>query len=162
MTFPYRSLAGLALLLLLVAAPKVAPAAEVEAASEVESVVVFPDRARVTRAATVQLSKGNHDVILAGLPVWLDVSSLRIEGEGSAQVVLGAFDVRRGYGTEIRSARARQIADQIESLVDADKELADAADAARLEIEFVRQFSTKPTTQLGSELLARSHRAAEA
>ena len=146
----------------LLASSASAHAAEVEATSTVESVVVFPDRARVTRTATVQLSRGPHDLVVAGLPVWLDVSSLRAEGEGSAQVVLGAFDVRRGFGTEMRSARARQITEQLRALEDADKELADAADAARFEIEFVRQLASKSTGQLGSEALERPDRASEA
>ena len=145
---------------LLMAAP--AAAAEIDTTSEVSSVVVYPDRARVTRSASSQVSKGSHEVLVSGLPLGIDISTLRVEGAGTAQVVLGALDVRRNYGAEIREGRARQLQERIHALEDADKELADAADAARFEVGFVTNLVEKSAGQVGSEMLSADDRAQEA
>jgi uncharacterized protein (TIGR02231 family) len=145
---------------LLVAAS--ATAAEIDTPSEVSSVVVYPDRARVTRSASTQVSKGSHEVLISGLPVGLDVTSLRVEGSGTAKVVLGSLDVRRNYGSDVREGRARQLQERIRALEDADKELSDASDAARFEVAFVSKLVEKSTTQVGAEMLAADDRAAEA
>ncbi len=148
------------LLALLLAAPALAD--EIEAESEVSRVIVYPDRARVTRSAKVQLSKGSHEILVAGLPTSIDVTSLRAEGRGTAKVVLGSLDVRHDHGVELRGERAQQLLDHIRSLEDADRELADADEAARFELDYVRQLQSKATTQLGAETLARDGRASEA
>ena len=150
------------LLAILLAAPAVVQAAEIEADSAVTQVVVYPDRARVTRTAKVQLSKGSHEILVAGLPTTIDVSSLRAEGKGTAKVILGSLDVRHDHGIELRGERARQLLDHIRSLEDADRELADSDEAARFELDYVRQLQSKATTQLGQETLVRDGRAAEA
>lgn len=145
---------------LLLATPAVS--AEIDTGSEVSSVVVYPDRARVTRSASAPVSKGSHEVLVSGLPLGIDISSLRVEGAGTAQVTLGALDVRRNYGAEVREGRARQLQERIHALEDADKELSDAADAARFEVGFVAKLVEKSTGQVGSEMLSADDRAGEA
>ena len=149
-------------LAILLAFPSIAAAAEVESDSAVTRVIVYPDRARVTRTAKVQLSKGSHEILVAGLPMSIDVSSLRAEGKGTARVVLGSLDVRHDHGVELKGERARQLLDHIRSLEDSDRELADSDEAARFELDYVRQLQSKATTQLGQETLTRDGRAAEA
>lgn len=153
---------ALAFLAALAVAPSLAVGAEIEADSAVGRVIVYPDRARVTRTATVQVAKGSHEILVAGLPPGIDVDTLRAEGEGSARVVLGSLDVRLAHGAEQRGERARRLMEQILSLEDADRELADADEAARFEMDYVRQLQQKATTELGQETLARDGRAQEA
>ena len=153
---------GALLLAALLVAPSLVQAAEIETESAVSQVIIYPDRARVTRTAKVQLSKGSHEILVAGLPTSIDVASLRAEGKGTAKVVLGSLDVRRNHGVAVRGERAGQLVDHIRSLEDADRELADADEAARFELDYVRQLQAKSTTQLGQETLARDGRAAEA
>lgn len=160
MTFAIRL--GTLLLATLLAIPAIGLADEIDAESEVTQVIVYPDRARVTRSAKVQLSKGSHEILVAGLPTSIDVSSLRAEGRGTAKVVLGSLDVRHNHGVELRGERARQLLEHIQSLEDADRELADSDEAARFELDYVRQLQAKATTQLGQETLVRDGRAAEA
>ena len=145
---------------LLMAGP--ATAAEFDTASEVSSVVVYPDRARVTRAASLKVSKGSHEVLVSGLPVGLDIRSLRVEGAGTAKVVLGSLDVRRNYGSELRAGRGRELQEEILALEDADRVLADAAEAAKFESRFVNKLVDKATSQLGNEMLTMDDRADEA
>jgi uncharacterized protein (TIGR02231 family) len=73
-------------LLLLVGAlaPSVARAA---ASGDVESVVVFADRARVTRARTVPCEKGTARAVFERLPAAMDVRTLRGEVREAAEVI---------------------------------------------------------------------------
>ncbi|HEY8566853.1 MAG TPA: mucoidy inhibitor MuiA family protein [Beijerinckiaceae bacterium] len=82
----------LALALAAVAAP--AFAADVELASRIERVTVFPDAALVQRSAKVDLAAGVSTLVLRGLPASLDPGSIRVEGQGSAGFAIGSVDVR--------------------------------------------------------------------
>ncbi len=155
-----RALMFAAVTATLLAAP--ATAAEIDTTSTVTEVVVYPDRARVTRSASAQVSKGSHEILVSGLPANVDVSSLRVEGSGTARVVLGALDVRRNFGADIREGRARQVAERVRALEDADKELADAAEAAQFDVRFLGKLVDKSTTKLGAEALEVDDRAQEA
>lgn len=69
-------------------------AADLDLATRIERVTVFPDAAQVTRLAAIELPAGPSTLTLRGLPASLDPSSLRVEGEGSAGLTIGAVDVR--------------------------------------------------------------------
>lgn len=69
-------------------------AAQLEAASRVANVVVYPDSARVSRVADIELPAGATSLVLRGLPMNLDPASLRVEGEGSSPLVIGAARTR--------------------------------------------------------------------
>jgi uncharacterized protein (TIGR02231 family) len=75
---------------LLIAAP--ALAGEIEAASKIDSVTVYPDAAIISRFAEVDLPAGDSTLVFKSLPLTLDPASLRLEGEGSAKVTIGAVD----------------------------------------------------------------------
>src|ERR1019366_6044232 len=49
-----------------------APAAEIEAASKVDAVTVYPDAAIVTRVAEVDLSQADNVLVFKDLPLALD------------------------------------------------------------------------------------------
>jgi uncharacterized protein (TIGR02231 family) len=75
---------------LLVAAP--ALAGDIEAASHIDAVTVFPDAAAVQRITDVNLPAGDTVLTFKNLPMSLDPASLRVEGEGSGAIVIGAVD----------------------------------------------------------------------
>ena len=77
---------------LLVAAP--AWAGEIEAASKIDSVTVYPDAAIISRIAEIDLPPGDSVLMFKNLPLTLDPASLRVEGEGSAKVTLGAVETQ--------------------------------------------------------------------
>ena len=79
---------------LLIAAP--ALAGEIEAASKIDSVTVYPDAAIISRIAEVDLPAGDSTLIFKNLPLALDPTSLRLVGEGSAKVTIGAVDSQVG------------------------------------------------------------------
>ena len=73
----------------------VAGAAEVKIErSKIVQVVVYVDRAEITRQATVQLPAGASSIVLPGLPPSVDADSLRISGKG-VPAALGAVELKR-------------------------------------------------------------------
>ncbi|MFT4099214.1 MAG: mucoidy inhibitor MuiA family protein [Rhodoblastus sp.] len=71
-----------------------AAAADIEARSRIDAVTVYPDAALVTRVVEVDLPAGASNIVLRGLPVALDPASLRVKGEGSAAIGIGAVEAR--------------------------------------------------------------------
>jgi uncharacterized protein (TIGR02231 family) len=63
------------------------PAAAASSSGDVDSVVVFADRARVTRARTVPCEKGTARAVFERLPAALDVRTLRGEVREAAEVI---------------------------------------------------------------------------
>jgi uncharacterized protein (TIGR02231 family) len=85
------------MLALLLAAPHLsgpAMAGEIEAASKIDSVTVYPDAAIVTRLVEVDIPQGESALVFKNLPLALDPASLRLEGEGSAKMTIGAVETQ--------------------------------------------------------------------
>lgn len=73
-------------------------AAEIEAASKVDTVTVYPDGASVTRLAIVELPTGASTIVLKGLPATIDPASLRVAGKASGPLSIGAVETRAAPG----------------------------------------------------------------
>eukprot|EP01035_Chromulina_nebulosa_P045271 gene45271-61336_t len=63
----------------LVLAPSFAGAAEIELASRIDRVTVYPDGAVVTRLGKAELLQGASQIVLRGLPATIDPASIRVE-----------------------------------------------------------------------------------
>ncbi len=85
-------LRSLALVLLAGAAPVFA--AEIAAPSRIDSVVVYPGVAAVTRIVEAEVPAGQHVIVIPGLPQALDPNSLRVEGVSTGQVQIGSVEMR--------------------------------------------------------------------
>lgn len=68
--------------------------------SKITEVVVYVDRARVTRQVTVDVPAGRTDLVFAGLPLQMLDNSLSAEGEGTAGATLTGTDLRTMRGVE--------------------------------------------------------------
>ena len=84
---------ALSLLALCAALP--ALAAEIDAASRIDAVTLYPDAAVVTRIAEVDLPAGASRLVFHALPAGIDPASLRVSGEGDEKILLGAIDVKK-------------------------------------------------------------------
>src|SRR5262252_9307243 len=89
-----RTLLLAPMILLGVATAHRAVAADIEAHSHIDSVVVRPDAAQVTRIAELDLPAGVSTILFKGLPIGLDPGSLRVAGEASGQLAIGSVDAR--------------------------------------------------------------------
>ena len=141
------------LLLLLLLLPAAAFAEPIEGESSVSEVVLFQDRARVTRSTSVVLPRGQQEIVVRGLPANVDLSSLRARGGGKARVVLGALDARVGHHPEIVNETVRKLEAQIEGLADADLGLQDAAALADAELRSLDAIAATATSMTSERLL---------
>jgi len=152
MTIRMRCLATTAVVVTLSAASP-SWAASLEAVSTVDSVTVYPDGASVTRLITLDLPEGESALTAKDFPLGLDVSSLRVEGDATAKLVIGAVDAKPP-----RAAPPINLPDidkQIEALKDARADLDDSIAAATARRKFAERFAETAPAGLGDKGEAR-------
>jgi uncharacterized protein (TIGR02231 family) len=86
--------------------------------SQIMTVTVYPDRARVTLQGTAEVAAGMHRLLIEELPLHLERESVRVGGRGTAQVRILGVDIAQRYYTETPAVQARQLEQQIEQLDD--------------------------------------------
>ena len=128
-------------------------AAELDARSAIDAVTVYPDGATVTRLISVDLPQGDTTLIARDFPPGLDASSLRVEGEASASVVIGAIDARAPRAE--RPATAPALEKRIEALKDERAVLDDKIAAETTHKRFAQRFATETPFGLGEKGEAR-------
>jgi len=109
---------------------------ELEAKSAVESVIVYPDRALVTRTAAVTLKPGDYRITFPDLPGEAVEESLRISGKGTAKAKIGTVESRKVYLEAASKDEVRKLQDEIQSLQDQDKKLSDDLAIANKQKDF--------------------------
>jgi len=71
-----------------------AAAAEIDVASRVDAVTVYPDAAIVARTAEFDAPAGDSVLTFRNLPLGLDPASLRVDGAAEAATTIGAVETR--------------------------------------------------------------------
>ncbi len=114
--------------------------------SRITDVVVYADRAQVTRAASVTLPSEAARYVFARLPGWIDEGSVRVSVSPADAGQVLDVQVRRTYlarasDEEFQKAEAavREIADQIAALDDEKAVL----DAEAKQVESIRAFAAE-------------------
>ena len=130
-----------------------AMAAEIEAASQIDAVTVYPDGATVTRLIRLDLPAGDSTLFARDFPLTLDPSSLRIEGEGGARLVIGAVDARPPLPAP--PANLPQIDRRIEALRDSRTALDGEIASATARRKFAERFADASPAGLGEKGEAR-------
>ncbi|HEX2842441.1 mucoidy inhibitor MuiA family protein [Hyphomicrobium sp.] len=133
-------------------------AAEVDAVSRIDSVVVFPMGAEVMRVAKVQLEKGEHTILFRDLPASAIEGSIRVEGTASGKLEIGSVDTRRLFvpraDAEAAASERRRIETEIEQLRDDRARLeaqVQAAETQKSLISNLTQLPTRPAPSNGAE-----------
>jgi uncharacterized protein (TIGR02231 family) len=124
-----------------------ASAGEIEAASKIDAVTVYPDAAIVTRVAEVELSQGDNAVVFKDLPLALEPASLRVEGAGGAPLTIGAVETRLAPADA--KAPDDALTAKIAALRNTREELQTTIDALQAKRAMIMRFS-----QSGPEKLA--------
>jgi uncharacterized protein (TIGR02231 family) len=148
-----NSLATTSLVVVAAFATLQARAADLDAASTVDAVTVFPDGASVTRVITLDLPAGDTTLVAKDFPLTLDPSSLRVEGEAGAKLTIGAIDAQPP-----RAAPPVNLSDldkRIEKLKDERADLAGAVAAAAARRKFAARFAEASPAGIGDKGEAR-------
>jgi uncharacterized protein (TIGR02231 family) len=130
-----------------------ARAADLNAASAIDAVTVFPDGASITRVVTLDVPAGDTTIVAKDFPLTLDRSSLRVEGEAGAKLTIGAIDARPP-----RSAPPVDLPEldkKMEALKDARADLDGAIAAANARRKFAERFADASPAGLGEKGEAR-------
>lgn len=140
--------ASLALFSALTMATADALAADLAAGSRIDSVIVFPSGAEVTRIAKLRLEAGEHTLLFTDLPAQAVPGSIRVEGKATGRLEIGAVDTRRmlvprADPVQLASER-RAIEQEIEKLRD-ERALVEAeAKAASTQLLLVQKLAELP------------------
>ena len=98
---------------------------EIQVETTITTVVVYPDRARVTCHGRAELAEGLHQIVVGELPLALEPESVRAGGAGTARVQLRGVDIERRHYTQAPAANVTALEQRIQQLQD---ELAALAD----------------------------------
>ncbi|MGY4402371.1 mucoidy inhibitor MuiA family protein [Bradyrhizobium sp. USDA 3315] len=128
-------------------------AANLDAASQVDAVTVYPDGASVTRVITLDLPAGDNTLIARDFPIGLDPSSLRVEGEGGAKLTIGAIDTK--LPGPLLPQNLSEIDKRIEALNDQRADLQGLISAAEARRKFAERFAEASPAGLGEKGEAR-------
>ncbi|GAB7038094.1 MULTISPECIES: DUF4139 domain-containing protein [Catenuloplanes] len=126
----------------------VTPAAPAD--STITGVIVYPDRARVTRQATVRLPAGDHTVPLGPLPASVDASSVRVGGRGAATVL--GVDVTTFYAARSADPEVVTLEERRRALEDARRELDDDDAIEQERAEFLHELGRRAGTSYAKAL----------
>lgn len=128
-------------------------AAEIETSSQIDAVTVYPDGATVTRLIRLDLPAGDSTLLARDFPLTLDPSSLRVEGEGGARLVIGAVEARQPLPQP--AANIPQIDRRLEALRDERGALDGAIASATARRQFAERFAETSPAGLGEKGEAR-------
>ncbi|MGE7471456.1 mucoidy inhibitor MuiA family protein [Bosea sp. NPDC003192] len=139
---------GLAAALMFV--PSLAGAAEIELASKIDRVTVYPDGAVVTRLGKASLLEGVSQIVLRGLPASVDPASIRVEAQGTGAFSIGAVDVRQVPG-EARPALDQVLEGKIRALQGEKAKLAGEVSAIEAKRATIENFGKIGPDKLGPD-----------
>jgi uncharacterized protein (TIGR02231 family) len=147
------SLATTSLVVLTALVAGSARAADLDAASSVDAVTVYPDGASVTRVIAADLPAGDNTLVLHDFPLGLDISSLRVEGDADTQLTIGAIDTRPPRAAP--PVNLPELDQRLEALKDQRGDLQGRIDAATARRKFAERFAEASPAGLGDKGEAR-------
>lgn len=123
-------------------------AAVVDANSRIETVVVFPSGAQVTRVTKLELPRGQHTVVFTDLPAQALANSVRVTGKANGQLEISSVDTRRVRLQQADAAAAaaerKSIEDEIERLSDQRQALETLIVTAGVQKTFITNLAELP------------------
>lgn len=132
----------------LIFAPSLVGAAEIELASKIDRVTVYPDGAVVTRLGKASLLEGVSQIVLRGLPASVDPASIRVEAQGTGAFSIGAVDVRQVPG-EARPALDQVLEGKIRTLQGEKAKLSGEVSAIEAKRATIENFGKVGPDKLG-------------
>lgn len=84
----------------------------------ITAATVYLDRARITRSGTQLLEPGQHRLEVTGLPLRLNIDSLRASARGTARARLLGVQAQRVFYTEAPVEQVRDLEAQMETIQD--------------------------------------------
>ena len=134
----------------------------IDAESKISEVVVFQDRALLSRRAELVLVQGAHTVNFPSLPGTIEESSMGVQGTGEAKVKLFGVKLVRTQLDVSQSPKVREIEEQIKNLNDRKQELQDEKTLLEEKEKFLISIKAASGKQLGKDLVTKQPSVADA
>lgn len=134
----------------------------INAESKITAVTVFPDRAGVTRQATLTLSKGQHTIELTPLPSGIEPSSLSARGSGEAEVTLYGVRLVTTERETAQDPKAEGLEDDIQDNLRKQQQLRNTKQVLAQEREYLESIQAASSQQIGKDLITKSPSASDA
>ncbi len=114
---------------------------DIHATTAVSAATVFADRALVSRSGTVKLPAGAHTIIVENMPADFDETSLRVEGEGRADVKIGAVEVNHIFLAELAEQKEREHNKALQAKKDEKALVAAEITALAIKADFIKRVA---------------------
>jgi len=122
--------------------------------AQIISVIVYPDRALVTRSAEFDLTKGEHTIAFENLPANIDTDSVRAKGRGDAAVRILSLESKRIILERPREEQIAQLEEEIQNIKDQIAAAKARFENLNAEREFVRSVGVYAGEQFSKEFAA--------
>jgi uncharacterized protein (TIGR02231 family) len=109
--------------------------------SSISEVIVYADRARVTRTAIASLPIGTSVLEFSGLPATLDESSIEVSAKADGPLTIEGIDVRQEFLTLSANPKAQDLERQLQELQDQKKSLQGQKEVCMEKRQFFRNLS---------------------
>lgn len=114
-------------------------------ASRISAVTVYPDRAVVSRTATLDLPAGTQEIGFERLPAALLDASLQVAGNGTAAATILDVQTRQTYVDFTPNERVKGLEDQLRALQKQFRALDDRSATLNEERDFLKRMLTAST-----------------
>jgi uncharacterized protein (TIGR02231 family) len=119
----------------------------------ISRVVVYEDRAMVTRVGEVEIPEGAQEIILPGLPPMLLDDSVRVSGRAEVPVIITGTEIRETYLIDPRRAEVDQLTRKLEGLREERAALDDGLESLLMQKKFVASIQSSVPEKISKEML---------
>ncbi|MCW5698166.1 MAG: mucoidy inhibitor MuiA family protein [Bauldia sp.] len=130
-----------------------AHADDVAVGSTIESVIVYPQGASVTRSIAFELMAGTSTLVISDIPAGLNTSSIRVEGLADAGLEIRSVETGEAAKADTAGDPEREaLLDQVEALRDELQGLGDLQGALEAQRSFIQNLITEGPRGFGALL----------
>jgi len=130
-------------------------AQDIQAASNVTQVTIYPRDCLITRTATLKADAGEHKVIFADIIPEIDENSLRVSSSGNAKIKVLGVELKKKFLEETPQEKVKKIQDQIQALEDDKRRINDDIRALADEKQFLDSVRLFSDGQIPKDLVTR-------
>ncbi|MCD6288297.1 MAG: mucoidy inhibitor MuiA family protein [Candidatus Hydrogenedentes bacterium] len=121
--------------------------------TSIDHVVVFRDRAEVTRIGRIELDAGDHKLEFKRLVGGLMPESLRISDEGTVEALIGGMDINQEFLEKDAATRTRSLKTQIRDLEDEARRVKDSVAVLDRQTEFLQSLRARKSEDMSKEIV---------
>jgi len=118
----------------------------------IDRVTVYPRNAMVTRTAKINLTQGEHVLVLNNLPASMHDKSLRVAGRGSARVIIGSVERKFLPSDVLVQSKEKNLNTNIIILKDEIAMLNNDIESLNLQLTFIKSIGKNIPKTINEEI----------